>query len=359
MRSAKHRFLMFFVGIFFGVMVIPATASLAFNLTRPQAQLSEEVAVYLPAIVSKSNLTSLIFVAGPIQSFDEDDIYMVNAKGSGLVNLTNYPSGYFDPTWSPDSSRIVFMSNRGGGTYIMQEDGTGLTQLAADGGSPSWSPDSSMLVLSSLAELFIIDTDGSGRRELVAVDDNFLIDAPNWSPNGNKIAYYWSNRIGQTDIYVVNPDGSGITNLTNGFGGSDPVWSPDGSKILFGDSGEIYVMNADGSERTNISNSLEYNATYVWSPDGTKIAFDCDSGQICVMNSDGSGKTNVSGVNSAYSGPVWAPNGSVLAFVEGSFASPGTIHTVKPDGTGKTIFTDLPSGTQKRGLAWRPLAVAP
>jgi hypothetical protein len=67
----------------------------------------------------------------------------------------------------------------------------------------------------------------------------------------------------------------------------------------------------------------------------------------------------VSGANSAYYGPAWAADGSVLAFIEGSFASSSIIYTMKPDGSDKRIFTELPFGTQKHGVAWKPLRSAP
>jgi dipeptidyl aminopeptidase/acylaminoacyl peptidase len=82
------------------------------------------------------------------------------------------------------------------------------------------------------------------------------------------------------EIYVMNPDGSGQTQLTdNDVHDWNPSWSSDGEKIAFatarhgGDNGEIYVMNADGSEQTNISNNPADEYLPNWSPHGTKIAF--------------------------------------------------------------------------------------
>src|SRR5688572_9277223 len=92
-----------------------------------------------------------------------------------------------------------------------------------------------------------------------------------------------SNRDGNNEIYVMNGDGSALTNLTNNpadDGGEDygPVWSPDGTRILFSSSRdgnpEIYVMNADGSDQTNLTNSPADDGEMDWSPDGTQIVFD-------------------------------------------------------------------------------------
>ena len=68
-----------------------------------------------------------------------------------------------------------------------------------------------------------------------------------------------STRSGSDDIWVMNGDGSGLTNLTNGGHNESPVWSPDGTRITFctnrDGNYEIYVINADGSGQTNLSNN--------------------------------------------------------------------------------------------------------
>ena len=85
-----------------------------------------------------------------------------------------------------------------------------------------------------------------------------LLAACESSPEG-KIAFV-SSRDGNSDIYVVNADGSGQTNLTNNPADDDrPVWLADGSRVAFvsnrdGNS-EIYAMNADGSDQTNLTNN--------------------------------------------------------------------------------------------------------
>ncbi|NJD08887.1 MAG: hypothetical protein FIB01_00090, partial [Gemmatimonadetes bacterium] len=109
-----------------------------------------------------------------------------------------------------------------------------------------------------------------------------------------------------SDIFVMDADGSHLTNLTNdGMWDETPAWSPDGRRIAFGslrvdspgggDSGfEIYVMNADGSNVTRLTNNAAQDRSPSWAPDGSKIAFksDRDAGpysfQIYVMNADGS-----------------------------------------------------------------------
>src|SRR5215510_6699516 len=101
------------------------------------------------------------------------------------------------------------------------------------------------------------------------------------------------------DIYTINPDGSGLSQLTptgSRFSDQSPAWSHDSARIAFGRTAfpvgsQIYVMNADGSIPTRITNNSASDRQPSWSPDGTKIAFVSNrdgNDEIYVMNADGS-----------------------------------------------------------------------
>jgi Tol biopolymer transport system component len=130
--------------------------------------------------------------------------------------------------------------------------------------------------------------------------------SPSWSPDGKRLVYRYTpnpNQFELSGIWKMNADGSGKTNLTRDRQGNwGATWSPDGKHILFnsgrdGSSPQLYLMNPDGTGLRHLLTGMwgEYPD---WSPDGKKIAFmsniGTDSFVLYVMNADGSGITRVS-----------------------------------------------------------------
>jgi Tol biopolymer transport system component len=178
---------------------------------------------------------------------------------------------------------------------------------------------------------------------------------PVWAafPGANGKIAFVSNRDGNFEIYVMNPDGRAQTRLTyNTYPDTEPVWSPDGSKIAFDrvidGQYQIYVMNADGTaERALTSGKSPWSHFAMhpaWSPDGSKIAFASDrddpNGEIYMMNAaDGSGVTRLTYNTNVDQDPAWSPDGSKIAFAsdrDGNYE----IYVMNADGTGQKRLTD-------------------
>ena len=169
---------------------------------------------------------------------------------------------------------------------------------------------------------------------------------PEWSPDGSRLVFQ-SNRSGTTQIYVINADGTGETNLSNnGFNDRAPDWSPDGTSIVFDSDRnggpEIWVMNADGTGQVLLYGPVGRRPA--WSPDGTRIAF--EAGDLHVMNSDGTNVVNVTPVAGQDRHPDWRRDSSAIVFDSQQDGGPPEVYSVRPDGSGLTRLTDAANSNQ-------------
>ncbi len=202
-----------------------------------------------------------------------DDIVLLNPDGTVQAKLTDNQWRDFDPTWSPDGSKIAFGSNRDAYAHKKGED------------------------------IFVMDADGTNQVNLTQSPDSRDVD-PQWSLDGRKIVFA-SDRHGSWNIHIMNPDGTGQTNLTSGLDSDKhPQWFPDGSKIAFTrfypESGptNILAVDQDGTNLIHLTSHEGNDMRFSWSPDGSKILFDSDrdgNRDIFVMDSNGMNLVNLTG----------------------------------------------------------------
>ena len=280
------------------------------------------------------------------------EIYVMDDDGKNQRNLTNHPDSDVAPSWSPDGTRIAFMSNRdghvpkGGGLpnfeiYVMDADGgnqQNLTNSPSDDRQPAWSPDGKRIAFTSdrdgnvhpihgwpTSEIYVMDADGGNPQNLTNNPNHDFHAA--WSPDGKRIVFS-SERDGHfigdfeeitSEIYLMDADGGNQQRLTeNRKNDWSPSWSPDGTRIVFssdrkGDfvNYEIYLMDADGGNLQRLTENRVYDWSPSWSPDGKRIAFssgkegDFKNYEIYVMDADGGNQQNLTNHPRNDGSPAW------------------------------------------------------
>jgi Tol biopolymer transport system component len=242
----------------------------------------------------------------------------------------------------------------------MAGDGSAQTNLTGSPSTdqhPTWSPDGRKIAFASNRDgahmdIWVMNADGSSPVNLTPLPDSSgsgeAGTEPAWSPDGTRIAYNY-----QGDVWVMNIDGSGKVNLTEDpakpAAGWQPAWSPNGSAIAYIKDFDVWVMGADGSNKTQLTTTTGGSGTEKapdWSPDGTRIAYE-RSGQIWRMNADGTGQKAVSaGTGKGGTQPAWSAAGTRIVFSSSAYSAPNgpDIFKINPDGTGVTrLATAVPA----------------
>jgi len=271
------------------------------------------------------------------------DVYLVDINGYGLINLTSRSGDDSRPTFSNDGSRIAFRFENDGirDICVIESNGTNYSNLTNNTAretrdeNPEFSPDGSQIVFTSYRDgekqIYLMNSDGSGQTNLS--NSTVYCDDPHISPNGDKILFY---RRG--DIYTMNLSGGGQQLLSNDAYGAR--FSPNGSKIVFTKDSGVFTMNSDGSNQVLIASGTGMNNP-IFSSDGSKIMYTAGSSDIYIMDANGTNRVNLTN-NSSYDwSPNFSPDGSLIAFCSDRDGN-GEIYIMNLDGTNQTNLTNHP-----------------
>ncbi len=308
------------------------------SLGPPEVDEFSDVLLRSPLLVSSDRDGQFdIYRVDPSSDPASDAHHDLGSSSQEWTNLTNHPAEDTGPAWSPDGKRIAFCSSRSGNLdiWLMNADGHGVRQVTQFPGidrTPTWSPDGERIAFvrhlsNDNWEVFVVDADGSNPINLT---NHPAKDAdPAWSPDGKNIAYSFDGD--GTRLYLMDSDGSNPRILSGRAGSfTYPAWSPDGSQILFtawendvGGNLELFVINADGSGERQLTQMRGLNSFAAWSPDGNWIAFEHRSPNIPgreatvhVRTIDGSKSTAISRAEAhvGFGGgrPAWRPTATAL-----------------------------------------------
>ncbi len=268
------------------------------------------------------------------------ELFVLGLGGDAMAPVRlNAGSVSRDPSPSPDGTQVVFA----------------VSQTHPTTGQPQ-------------NDLYIVNRNGLNMRHLTRMPG--LEDEPVWSPDGRKILFHATDEGTQrSDLWTVNVDGTGLTNLTAAIGATmtdkrSPAWSFDGARIAFvgavGGQHKIWIMNADGSNPMRITHDSGFDSSPSWSPTGDRIAFSRYNAAQPTFGEDIMIVPVATGVvqrlprSGDQRQPAWSPDGHYIA-VTGSAQSghdPQHIYTMRPDGTGFRLRTVNPAWGGGMNPSW-------
>jgi TolB protein len=272
---------------------------------------------------------------------------------AGTVQVTGLENTY--PAWSPDGARIVFESTRDGpdaDIFVMNADGTNVVQLTHNDvpdSTPAFTPDGASVVYASEQDgnldVFIMRADGSQERNLtrhpgtdghprVSADGKRVYFNSNRTSDPATFARGYMDREHNHEIFSMTPAGEDVRRVTDlPDWDTYPAISPDGRELLWrriaptggksesGRNSEVFWMSLETGEMRNVTANQAFDGWPAWSPDGKRIAFasnranvEFEAFDIYIAERDGSNPTRVTfgdGIEGrgSWTKPSFSPDG--------------------------------------------------
>ena len=264
------------------------------------------------------------------------------------------------------ATRLAFVRRDDAVYSLVISDADGQnTQIALRSKEPiislTWSPDGTRLAYVSFEErnginkpIVYVHTLATGRRAIIA-NERGSNSAPAWSPDGNRLAVVLT-RDGNSQIYIVNADGSGLRRLSRSSGiDTEPTFTPDGREIFFtsdrGGSAQVYRVSVEGGEARRVTFGGPFNARPQISPDGKSLAYITrreKSFRVAVMELASQRETLVS-EGPKDDSPSFAPNSKWIIY-SSRVGERDVLSAVSINGKLRTRLSA--EGSQVKGPAW-------
>jgi Tol biopolymer transport system component len=217
------------------------------------------------------------------------DIWVAEADGRNLTQLTSSPATDSQPSWFPEGDRIAFLSDRNNDHLILWSItlATGREEPLRDLGPgveyAALSPDGKQIAFNSkksgTINVWVAPVTGGEPKQLTF--DKELMGFPSWSPDGKFLAFE-TKRGDDSHIFIIPSSGGTPIQLTNDHGQSfSHSWSPDGDKIAFAGLRDgiwnIYSVSRSTKEQKQLTHYSKLNAFArypAWSPLGNQIVYE-------------------------------------------------------------------------------------
>ena len=265
-----------------------------------------------------------------VDSVPGNAVAIMSADGSGRIVADGPGAGagaifHSVGPWSPVTTQLAFGTvsiHTGGGPLVVVSADTMSRQkftsayYCAPSGI-SWAPDGLRIAVVWPACGYPIEAVdlSTGAGTLLTPSGPYVPFTYNsslaWSPDGARIAFVrdTSHALTTRDLYLMDPDGAHLTRLAPGPASGGPVWSPDGTRLAYVVAGDVYVVNADGSGLTNLTSHGADDSNPTWSPDGLRVAFVSDrtgNHEIFVVGVEGGTPVNLTNNRADDLQPVWS-----------------------------------------------------
>lgn len=254
---------------------------------------------------------------------DRYQIFTQLPKGSGRMQLTSARNESKYPVWSPDGTQIVFQRR-----------------------------------VDDVPQVWVMDQDGSNQTRLTSFAKG--AEQGTWSPDGTQIAFLRGPGV----LWTMDADGSDALRVLSGGGWVEPMWSPDGTRILMtgpvaGQGYAIFSVDVDGTDVTQLSGASALSYYPDWSPNGKWIAYARNPfggpglHRIYVMRSNGHGAHVVARAGKALRAPTWSPDGTRIAYLQAS-QDGQRIVSIRRTGRDRRVLYTVRKGAPI-DLAWQPV----